>query len=227
MLSQPKPREILRNAITERDLRQKRFDAAEVALARAELMLCEAEQNLSTFADVEEQIASHGANIVMASIGTGDKSANLSLPETIVARRTARDEAREIVATAKSAHKTLSNEQDAAKAPLAEANSSVCQASQLVMIEDAERIAARLQSAKREVWDLAAQLRGLSELWLPDKTTQSLRPFPLSPSIVDTIGTQEPQYAFAARPEVKHTTTWRSFYTELVVNPEAKFDGAL
>ena len=227
MLSQPKPREILRNAITERDLRQKRFDAAQVALARAELMLCETEQNLSTFADVEEQIASHGASVVRSSIDTGEKSENLSLPETIVARRTARDKARDTVATAKSAHRTLSNELDAAKAPLAEANSSVCQASQLVMIEDAERIAARLQSAKREVWDLAARLRGLSEVWLPDKTQQSLRPIRLSRSIIDAIAAEEPQCAFAARPELKHTATWQSYYAELLLDSEADLDGAL
>jgi hypothetical protein len=76
----------------------------------------------------------------------------------------------------RSAYQTLSDELDAAKAALADAERSAREAALSVMSEEAGRIAERLDAAKREMWALSNKLRGLAQIWLPSGTNQTLKP---------------------------------------------------
>jgi hypothetical protein len=93
----------------------------------------------------------------------------------------ARDETLKEVKAGKAACKALSDELDAAKAALAEAVRAVNEAALPVMSEEAERVATYLDAARREVWHLESQLRGLGELWL-------LRDTPTAHSGRTTVG---------------------------------------
>lgn len=95
----------------------------------------------------------------------------------------------------------------------------------MLMLEGAGRIAEQLHEAKRRVWGLAAQLRGLSGVWLPT-AGQSMRPLRLPPRIEAGLAQEEPQYAPTSRPEMKQAERWRAFYAALMANPDARFDGA-
>lgn len=221
MFSQPKSRQILRSAIAERDLRQKRFATAQVALARAELMLCEAEAHLREFADVDEAISLNNAEGIKTRVRSGGKPPKMSVPENLLARRKGRDAVRAQVAAAKSVATKLLDEANAARSVLAEANFAVSEAAQAIIFEEASAVATRLRSVNRERWLLANQLRGLAELWLPTTTNQTMRPARLPQSVLESLAEQEPQYGRDARPEVKHTAAWRALYTALLTDAEA------
>jgi hypothetical protein len=226
MLSQPTPRDNLRCAIAERNEHQKRVDTAEAALARAVNLQQEAKEQLSKFADVEEAITSYGADVVRASVGANEKPADLTLPDDIAARRQARDEAQNTIATLQAIQQTLSHDLEKARSALDDANVNVSQAAQPVLVQEASHIAERLHAVKHEEWALAAQLRGLAELWLPT-ADRSIRPMRLSKRIAEALAAQEPQYPSALRPEAQHTVAWRAFYISLLVDAEATLNHAL
>jgi hypothetical protein len=93
------------------------------------------------------------------------------------------------------------------------------------VLEEAQRIAARLDAAKRVVWRLEAQLRGLGDLWLPTGTDQAPRPVRLSPEVHAALFAQEPQYPPLHRPEIAQAAAWRAFHAALLVDPKATWGG--
>ena len=226
MLNKTRPRDLLRAAIAERAERQRCVEAATDTLARANDLLREAEAKLAEFAGVEEAIISHRADKVKAWAGSGGKKPGMDVPEDLIARRKARDEASENVSAAHAAYKALSGDLTAAKSALARAERGANEAALSVVVEEAGRIAPRLDAAKREVWQLTYQLRGLSELWLPIGADQTPRPVHLSPQVLAALLAEEPQYPPLMRPEAKQGAAWRSFHTALLADPEAKFEVA-
>jgi hypothetical protein len=104
----------------------------------------------------------------------------MDVPDNLIGRRKSRIEASESVSAAKAACKALSDELSATKSDPARAERSANEAALSVVIEEAGRISPRLDAAKREAWQLAYQLRGLSELWLPTGLDQAPRPIRLA-----------------------------------------------
>ena len=151
----------------------------------------------------------------------------MEVPETLVARRKARDDAGESAAAAASARKALVAELDAAKAALAGAERSVREAALAIVLAEKERIAARLDATKKELWKDVQLLRGLSQSWFPTGQDQAPRPARLSPQMLAAIEVQEPQYAPLLRPEARYAAAWKAFYSALLADPEATFDGVL
>jgi hypothetical protein len=156
--------------------------------------------------------------------GSGKKPSK-EVPEGLIARRQACVEAGESAAAA-SARERSSNELDAARAGLADAERSASEAALLIVLEEAERVAARLDAAHREVWHLASQLHRLGQLWLPTGTNKSPKPVRLSPQVQAALFAKEPQYPPSMRPEVKQSAAWRSYHAALLADPEATFDAA-
>jgi hypothetical protein len=101
MLDKKPPRERLRAAIAEREKRRQRMEEAAAALDRANNLLREAENRLTTeLADVDAAIAAHHANRVKTWAGAGGEKPSGDVPKHLAARRKARDEAREEVSAA-------------------------------------------------------------------------------------------------------------------------------
>lgn len=195
MLNKTQPRDLLRAAIAARDERRRRVDAASATLACADDLrseaLCQAD-----LLEVEEAIVSHRADAVRAWAARSDGAKpSMAVPESLIARRRACAEASESAAAAASARKALSDELVAAKAALAEAERSAKMAALPIVLEEAGRVAARLDAAKQEVWQFAARLRGLAELWLPTGADQTPRPVRSRPS---TSVTSPPRVASPA-----------------------------
>jgi hypothetical protein len=114
---------------------------------------------LSKFAQEDEAIVSHRADRVKAWASSGGKKPGLEIPENLIARRKARDEASESVRAAQAACKALSDEFAAAKSALARAERGVIKGALSVLVVEAGRIGPRPDAAKREVWLLTYQLR--------------------------------------------------------------------
>jgi len=220
MLNKTQPRDLLRAAIAERDERQHRVEVAAATLARANDLLREGEAHL---AGAEEAIASHRAETLTGRASSGGETPSVDVPENF---RRARDDASENVTAAKSTFRTLSDDLDAARAALTDKECGARDAASSVLFEEAGRIAVRLDAAKREVWQLAYQLRGLTQLFLPSGTDQTPRPVRLSPQVLAALELGEPQHPPLMRPEAKQAGAWRAFHTALLADPEAKFGGA-
>jgi hypothetical protein len=218
------PRQALRNAILNREGAERKRKAAETSLQRANDLLRDAEARLAQLSDVDTSIAAHHAEQVKAWAGTGGEKPSGDLPKNLIARRKARDETREEVEAAKIACTALSEELDGAKASLAEAERAANEATVPVMLQEAERVAGYLDAARREVWRLEHQLRGLGELWLPTGENQAPRPVRLSRQVLDALSAQEPQYPGFQRPEAKQSAAWRAFHAALLTDPDATWE---
>jgi hypothetical protein len=160
----------------------------------------------------------------IAAVSGGEKP-TMEVPESLIARRQACAEASESAAAAASAREVLSKELAAAKAALADAERSVREAALTVLLAEAERIAARLDLAKRESWRLASVLNGLDQLRLPSGADQAPRPV-RSPQVQAALDAQEPQYPPLENPETKYAAAWRAYHTALLADPEATLEGA-
>jgi hypothetical protein len=129
---------------------------------------------------------------------------------------------REELGAAKVACKALSNDPDTAKATLAEAECAASEATEPVMLEQAERDATFLVAARREVWRLEAQLRALGETWTSRR--EGPRAVRLSRTVFDALSAVEPQYPSFQRPKVKQAAAWRAFHAALLTDPDATWE---
>jgi hypothetical protein len=159
---------------------------------------------------------------VKAWAGTGGERPSGDVPKSLIARRQARDRTVEEIGAAKVACKALSNDLDAAKAALAEAERAASEATEPVMLEQAERDATFLVAARREVWRLEAKLRALGETWISRR--EGPRAVRISRKILDALGAQEPQYVPSMRPEIKEAAAWRAFHTALLTDPDRTWE---
>jgi len=223
MLDKAQPRDPLRAAITEREKCKARVEVATATFARAKDLLREGEARLAEFAAAEEEIISHRADRVRAWAGSGGKKPSMDVPDNLIACRKSRDEATVNVNAARTACKGLSDDLGAAKSALMDAERSAREAALSVVFEEAERIAERLDAVKREMWQLASALRGLSQIWLPSGTDQTLRPIQLPAQALAALHAEEPQTPPNHRPEAQAEAAWRSFHTTLLADPDVKF----
>jgi hypothetical protein len=161
VLTQSKPRDVLRAAIAEKEKRRRRVQRAASALARGQALLKDAEASLTQLSDVEEAIAAHHAEKVKAWAGSGGKKPSIDIPERLIARRKERDSASEEITAARAACKALSDDVNGAEVRLNQAERNVSEAAVSVISEEADQVATYLEAAKREGWRLASQLRGL------------------------------------------------------------------
>jgi hypothetical protein len=169
-----------------------------------------------------DSATTHHAQQVKAWAGTGGERPSGDVPKSLIARRQARDRTVEEIGAAKVACKALSNDLDAAKAALAEAERAASEATEPVMLEQAERDATFLVAARREVWRLEAKLRALGETWISRR--EGPRAVRISRKILDALGAQEPQYVPSMRPEIKEAAAWRAFHTALLTDPDRTWE---
>jgi hypothetical protein len=130
----------------------------------------------------------------------GDGKPSGDLPRSLIARRQARDKTVEEIGAAKVACKALSNDLDAGKAALSEAERAASGATEPVMLAELERVATYLVAARRDVWRLEAQLRGFAETWVSGR--EGPRRVWLSRQVLDALSPQEPQYPPLIWPEI-------------------------
>jgi hypothetical protein len=214
----PEPRDLLSAAIDKRDERQRRVDAAVATIACADDLqdeaICQAE-----LVTIQEAINSHRADAMRAfAANPGSKKPSMAIPESLIARRKACEEATQSAAAAASARKALIDELEGAKASLATAERSVNQAALPILLAEAEHVAALLQASKQQTWALANVLRGFTEIWVPTGVDGALRPVPMSPAVRAALDLQEPQCVPSMRPEAKQAAVWRAFYTALLTD---------
>ena len=135
---------------------------------------------------------------------------------SLVARRQVRTV--EDIGAAKVACKALSNDLDAAKAALSEAERAASEATEPVMLEQAERDATFLVAACREVWRREALLRALGETWIAG--SEGPRPVRISRKVLDALSAVESQYIPSMRPEIKQSAAWRAFHAAPLTDPD-------
>ena len=137
----------------------------------------------------------------------------------------ARDKTVEEIGAAKVACEALSEELDAARAALTEAERATSESTVPVLLEEADQVATYLVAARWEVWRLEAQLNGLATLWVPTRQNQGApRPVRLTRKLLDALSPQEPQYPPSMPPEIKQSAAWRPFHTALLTDSDARWE---
>jgi hypothetical protein len=163
--SPPNHRAALRDSIRNRDAMQERVHHAQAAERRGRELLDAAEAELASFGDVDAAILNHRADKIKRA-ATGGPSPDMSLPDVLVKRRTARDEAREHVAATKVAHESLVSDLGHAQNALRQAEQHVSDAATAVLVEEGVAVAAALRAALENVWQSYDVLNALAGCWL-------------------------------------------------------------
>ena len=96
----------LRNRIQDRDAAQERVHHAQASEKRGRELLDAAEDKLASFGDVDAAVLNHRADKIKRA-AAGGPPPDMNLPDVLIKRRAARDEARERFAATKVAHESL------------------------------------------------------------------------------------------------------------------------
>lgn len=110
MLSQARSRDVLRAVIADRDVCQTRVEDANAVLARADILLREAEARLADLARIDDEVAAHMTAAIKSS-----GSPTLDLPSNLGSSSQGRDEAQDCATAAQAARKTLAKDAETAK----------------------------------------------------------------------------------------------------------------
>jgi hypothetical protein len=171
-------RDALRKAITERDSAREKVRVAGESAECGKQLQRTAQRKLEQFGDVNDAILKHRAASFKSAAQGGPKP-SLALPEDLVRRERARDEAASAVAAARAAHGSLVGELAEAQAALRKAETAVSElAGQILIAETAER-----GSALMAIWnDLWATIDALNALrstgvQLPREVVRTLQSF--------------------------------------------------
>jgi hypothetical protein len=218
MTAEVEPREQLRLAIAERDTTAK--EAARLAAEtteRARGLLTTAQTRLAAFGDVDGEILAHRAASFKGAAQGGPKP-SLALPDDLVRRERARDEAASAVAAAKVAYDTLSGELATAENALRKAELAVSEKAGAVLVAEIAEQGRSLIGIWGGLWATIDELNALR--------ASLLRGVNLPPDIVRTLnsfegmdhrqfpGNRNKQLARAAQ-------FWRAYHVALVASADA------
>jgi hypothetical protein len=140
-------RAALRQAIAAREAAKERVGVASKSAERGKQLLREAQHKLEQFGDVGDAILKHRTASFKSAVQGGPKP-SLALPDDLVRRERARDEAAASVSAAKAAHGSLVGDFAEAQSALRKAESRVSELAAEVLVAET-----------------AARGRGLAELW--------------------------------------------------------------
>jgi hypothetical protein len=115
--------------------------------------LSRAEAKLATFGDVDDAIVAYRSERIKA-VAKGGPAADLTLPDDLLNRRAARDQALQEVAANKVAHNSLVADVSAAQKDFRRAEECVNEAANSILFEKARSQAAVLKAAWSNVWHL-------------------------------------------------------------------------
>jgi hypothetical protein len=162
--TKPSAREALRVAIAVRDEAAARVREAASTLARAGRLAVDAQRRLDVLGDVDAEIAAHRAGAYKAWATDGGERPVLDAPRELAERQRARGAAADELAAARTAHDALEAEHAAAVQAHSRASDIVFEAAKQVLVEEADRIAAEMETALGHAFALHDDLHALAML---------------------------------------------------------------
>ena len=174
---QSDPRATLRQAIAERAKAKEAVTRATKAEAGGRRLRDGAEAQLQSFDSVEGDIVQHHA-AKFRKAATGGSAPDTRLPDELTARRSARDDARDMLAAAKAAFDSLAGELKAAEAELGRAERHVADAAIEILLAEATAAMPSLTQVWRDLWRTIDSWGALSSIArLPAGMTRELQFF--------------------------------------------------
>jgi hypothetical protein len=171
-------RDALRKAIVERDAAKEKVRVAGESAEFGKQLLQTAQRKLEQFGDVDGAILKHRAASFKGAAQGGPKP-SLGLPDDLVRRERARDEAASAVAAARAAHGSLVGELAEAQVALRKTESNVSELAGLVLIAETAEQASALPTIWNDLWATIDALNGLRStgVQLPREVVRTLQSF--------------------------------------------------
>jgi hypothetical protein len=172
-------RDELRKAITEREVARETFRVSSETAAKAKELLKAAQVKLAAFGDVNAEILDCRAASFKRAAQGGPKP-SLNLPDELVRRSRARDDAAATVAATQAAHASLSGELAAAEVALHKAESKVSEKASEVLVAGAAEPGRALTDIWGELWATIDALNALRlglRVKLPADIVRTLQSF--------------------------------------------------
>jgi hypothetical protein len=172
-------RAALRTALADRDAAQEAVRVARESNERGGEQVRSAEKKLAAFGDVDGAILKHRA-ASFKSAAKGGPAPSLALPEELVRRERARDEAASAVAAAQAAHSSLARELAAAERALQSAEFKVSETAREVLAAGVIEPGRALTRIWSDLWgtiDLLNGLRASLRVKLPPEIIRTLDGF--------------------------------------------------
>jgi hypothetical protein len=218
-------RAALRAAVLKRDDAVVNEESAARALAKAQLLLDEANRRLSNFDDLDAEIASHRRANIKAFAQTGERF-DERLPPGLQARVKARAEAQEQVGAYRVTFQELTAELQAAVKNVKHAQWAAGQAAGAVLIEEAEHVAAQFEAARTVMRRYQDQLTAMTFVRLPSypgETTQPLLklPYALQMTLQGLNDPRPMQAGNAGSPVAVCERNWNSYLAALLQDADA------
>jgi hypothetical protein len=218
MTSNPVPtseRAALRKAIAEREAAKEAVRVAGETADRSAEQVRNAVKKLAGFGDVDDAILKHRA-ASFKSAAQGGAKPSLALPEDLVRRERARDEAASAVAAAKAAHASLASELAAAENVVRKAESKVSEMAAEILVA----VAAEPGRALTELWNV---------LWGTIDALNALRAsllVKLPPEIIHTLQSFEAmdhrQFPGGRNEQLARAIQhWKAYHSGLCKNADA------
>jgi hypothetical protein len=208
-------RDTLRKAIAERDAAKEVVRLASEAAERGKKLLQSARTKLEQFGDVDDAILKHRAASYKNAAQGGPKP-TLALPEELVRRERARDEAASAVAAAKAAHTSLAGEFAASESALRKAESRVSELAGAVLVAETAELGSALTTIWNDLWstiDNLNALRSALRVTLPPEIIRTLHTFETMDHRM-FAGGRNPQSALASQ-------YWKAFHKTLCNSADA------
>jgi len=208
-------RAALRQAIAERDTTKEVVRVARDSIDRSTEQVRSAERKLAAFGDVDDAILKHRAASFKSAAQGGPKP-TLALPENLVRRERARDEAASAVAAAKAAHASLTGELAAVEKALHSAEFKVSETASEVMAAGVIEPGRALTRIWTDLWgtiDMLNALRASLRVKLPPEIVRTL----------DSFGAMDHRQFPGGRNEqlARAGQHWRSFHAALCRSADA------
>jgi hypothetical protein len=171
-------RDALRKAIGERDAAQEKVRVAAESAESGKQLLRTAQRKLEQFGDVDGAILKHRA-ASFKSAAQGGPQPSLALPDDLVRRERARDEAASAVAAARAAHGSLVGEFAEVQAALRKAETTVSELAGQVLIAKTAEHASALPTIWNDLWATIDALNALRStgVQLPREVVRTLQSF--------------------------------------------------
>ncbi len=158
-------REILQAAIAARNAENLIYEATATALGRARDLLDTTKRDLAGYDDLDVEINEHRISAVREALAAGDGLPVLdALPKRLADRRDARDAVAERLGAIELALGALEKEAEAQRKKVSDASLAVEQAAEVVLIAEADEIAAKFDEALTTARKLWLDLQSISRI---------------------------------------------------------------